>query len=1149
MDDMQKDSAGCRKPEKSQLDAAAMYRAAIETSADGFWLSDAEGHILEVNNAYVTLSGYTRKELLAMRIPDLEAKENPAETAAHIEKIIREGSDLFETLHRTKNGAIWQVEVNASYWQIDGGRFFSFLRDITERKKAEKKLEQFHTFFQTATDLMCIADPNGAFLKTNPACSEVLGYSEAELVSRPFIDFIHPDDKQPTCDEMTRQLQRGYSLNFENRYICKDGSLRSLSWKATYNKEDELTYAVARDITEQKRAEEELREKESKYQMLFEVANDGIFIQDDTGFIDCNQRGAEMYGLQKEKIIGRSPAEFAPERQPDGRLSSEVAEEKTRAALSGVPQLFEWQPLRADGTPFDVEITLSRLDLGGAVCLQAIVRDIADHKKQADELKNTNKRYDLATSIGKVGIWDWNPVTGDLIWNNETFLILGLEPGAIQPSFELFLDMLHPEDKQALNNAVQEALRGKKQYSVDCRVILRNGEERICHATGEVEFNENDEPVRMLGTFQDITERKRMEDVLQTNRQQLTTLIEALPDAVFLKDAESRWQIVNTAAQRLFQVQNLPWQGKNEQELMLMQPELQAAYQACMESDEQAWHCTEPTRAEELIPDEDGHLHTFDVIKVPLFKDDGGRKGLVIVGRDITDRKHAEEKIRQSEEFVRNILDTVDEGFIVINRDYRILTANRAFYSLVGGFNDKIIGGLCHEITHKLNRPCYEEGEDCAVKRVFETGKPQTALHLRKDATGNILYVETKAYPIKDAFGSVTSVIQTINNITEKHLLEEERLKIQKLESIGTLAGGIAHDFNNLLQGVFGYISMAKMTHDQKEKSLAMLDQAEEALHMSVNLTTQLLTFSKGGKPIKKLLKIEPAIESAVKFALSGSHTDYRLDMDPDLSAVEADAGQLAQVIQNIVMNANEAMAGKGTVIISAHTVDIPSNANPRLIEGGQFIRIDIQDSGIGIPEQNLTKIFDPYFTTKQRGSGLGLATSYSIIRNHGGVIEVKSEPNRGTTFTIYLPAATGTEIQNVTTTPSAVGTKKGRVLLMDDEELVRNVAREMIDALGHDVVSAEDGKKAIDLFLQAREAGRPFDLIILDLTVKGGMGGEEAIRKIREIDPQVKAVVSSGYADSPVVADYRAYGFSAFLNKPYKIDSLRESLNALIES
>lgn len=369
----------------------------------------------------------------------------------------------------------------------------------------------------------------------------------------------------------------------------------------------------------------------------------------------------------------------------------------------------------------------------------------------------------------------------------------------------------------------------------------------------------------------------------------------------------------------------------------------------------------------------------------------------------------------------------------------------------------------------------------------------------------------------------------------------------QRLESIGTLAGGIAHDFNNLLQGIFGYISLAKLTLDQKEKTLALLEQAEEALHMSVNLTTQLLTFSKGGKPIKKLIRLESTIENAVRFALSGSRTNYKLETASDLWPVEADAGQLAQVIQNIVLNADEAMAKSGTVTIAVNNVDIPAKTKAKLPDGGQFVRIDIKDTGAGIPEQNFPRIFDPYFTTKESGSGLGLATSYSIIKNHDGLIEVQSEIGKGSTFTIYLPASKGEEITAEPAARLVTSPKSLKVLLMDDEDIVRNVAKSMLIAIGHEVEEAADGKRAIELFRDARSVGRPFDVVILDLFVKGGMGGEETIAKIREIDPHVRAVVSSGYADIAIMADYHSYGFAAVLNKPYKLDSLQTCLSQLI--
>ena len=296
----------------------------------------------------------------------------------------------------------------------------------------------------------------------------------------------------------------------------------------------------------------------------------------------------------------------------------------------------------------------------------------------------------------------------------------------------------------------------------------------------------------------------------------------------------------------------------------------------------------------------------------------------------------------------------------------------------------------------------------------------------------------------------VISVIETVNNITEKHLLEEERLKTQKLESIGTLAGGIAHDFNNLLQGVFGYISMAKISFDRKDKALSMLEQAEKALDHSVNLTTQLLTFSKGGKPVKKLIDLRPVIEDSTKFTLSGSRSDFRMNLPPDLWQAEADAGQIGQVIQNIVLNADQAMPMGGSVIVTAANIAENDQALPPLLPEGNYVMIAIRDTGVGIPQQYIGKIFDPYFTTKEKGSGLGLATSYSIIRNHNGLIDVTTKPGEGSTFLVYLPAIVSEVRKEKTAAPAplpAISVK--RVLVMDDEEFLRNLSRELLGALG----------------------------------------------------------------------------------------------------
>jgi PAS domain S-box-containing protein len=544
----------------------------------------------------------------------------------------------------------------------------------------------------------------------------------------------------------------------------------------------------------------------------------------------------------------------------------------------------------------------------------------------------------------------------------------------------------------------------------------------------------------------------------------------------------------------------------------------------------------------------DGTEITTEIAATARWNEKGEYAGHICVVREITERKRAEEKIRQSEEFIRGILDTVDEGFIVIGRDYRILTANKAYCAQVGLPVDEVIGKYCYELSHKVSRPCYEKGEECAVRQVFATGRPHAALHKHMDREGRILHVETKGFPIKDASGAVASVIETINNITERHLLEEERLKTQKLESIGTLAGGIAHDFNNLLQGIFGYISIAKRTLDQPEKSLAMLAQAEKALHQSVNLTSQLLTFSKGGKPVRKILSLAPVIENAIKFALSGSRAGYRLAADDSLWCVEADEGQIGQVIQNIVLNADQAMPEGGTVEIAARNIPEGDAAAPQGLRRGDYVALSISDGGIGIPAEYLTRIFDPYFTTKEKGSGLGLATSYSIIKNHDGLIDVSSVPGKGSTFTVFLPATRAAQESAMASDSARCTTgKKCRVLVMDDEPVVRVVAGELLRELGHEAEFAEHGDSAIERYRRAKAEGRPFDVVILDLTIRGGKGGAETMRELLAIDPGVKAVVSSGYSDDEVVATYRQYGFRSFLKKPYDMMELGRILDDTI--
>jgi len=389
-------------------------------------------------------------------------------------------------------------------------------------------------------------------------------------------------------------------------------------------------------------------------------------------------------------------------------------------------------------------------------------------------------------------------------------------------------------------------------------------------------------------------------------------------------------------------------------------------------------------------------------------------------------------------------------------------------------------------------------------------------------------------------------------DITALKRAEDAHRRVRVLESLGMAAGGIAHDFNNLLTGVFGNIELARMQLPDHHPAQASLRSAHQALDNARRLTTRLLTFAKGGSPILEEINLRQEICDTVMFHLSGSHVAAAFSVMSDLWAVKADKGQLAEVLSNLTINAREAMPTGGTLWVEASNApDLEIADAPEL--HGDHVRLVFRDEGVGIPADLMPRIFDPYFTTKKTGSGLGLAIVHGIVRKHRGHIGVTSTPGVGTTFTVYLPAnregSVGVvdepetnNIARVTRAPPA-----RRVLVMDDEPVIRAVVTHMLERLGYEVETVADGAQALESYRKASQSGRRFDLTVMDLTIPGGMGGREAVAKLREIDPSARVIVSSGYSSDPVLADFATYGFVGQLPKPFNIRELGDALQAAL--
>jgi PAS domain S-box-containing protein len=379
----------------------------------------------------------------------------------------------------------------------------------------------------------------------------------------------------------------------------------------------------------------------------------------------------------------------------------------------------------------------------------------------------------------------------------------------------------------------------------------------------------------------------------------------------------------------------------------------------------------------------------------------------------------------------------------------------------------------------------------------------------------------------------------------ERKKMEIEMIRRHKLDSLGLLAGGIAHDFNNFLSGILLSTSIAKRYIEPGSEAFEVLNDAEQATKRASNLSNQLVTFTKGGDPVRSLISISKLLKETVDFALTGSGVSCALDVPDDLWFADVDKGQVSQVIHNIVLNALQAMPNGGNLIVKANNVLLKTD-NEMDLDPGKYLKIFITDTGVGIPEENLSNIFDPYYTTKERGSGLGLTISYSIIKKHKGFLGVNSIEQHGSTFFLYLPA-TQTMPGTLEETGDSIKRGKGKILVMDDEEIVLSSASKGLKLLGYEVSSVKNGAEAVDCYKKAITEKTPFTAAILDLTISGAMGGKETADLIFLTDPKAKIVVSSGYSKDPIMSDYKKYGFKACLMKPYTIEELSDAIASII--
>jgi len=844
---------------------------------DGFWLVNANGRFLDVNDAYCHMTGYSREDLMGMQVSDVEARETRENVVEHIRKVMDLGNDRFETRHLCRDGRIIDVEVSANYLDIEGGLFFVFVRDISELKKNDEKLRVLSNAVEQSPTAVLIADADGVIEYVNPQFSSITGYSSSELLGgKPSVlkSGIHSPE---FYKDMWSTITSGRTWRGD---ICNKKKNGELYWELRSispikNCTGEITHYVGIQIEdiERKRAQEALRESELRYRMLHLTSFDGIIMAESSGKItECNISAETIFGYGHDEMIGMELTALMPEKLRSGHLAGfesfmRTGEKKAHNVL------IETEGVRKNGEVFPVELIISSLYVNGKLFISGTIRDISERKKIEDKLRKSEERLAEAQGIARLGNWDLDVVTNELWWSDEIYRIFGLKPREFGATYEAFLDTVHPEDREYVLRSVHEAVYNGEHYSIQHRIVLPGGDVRIVHERAKVVFDDNGQPVRMMGTIQDISECK---------------------------------------------------------------------------------------------------------------------------------------------------------------------------------------------------------------------------------------------------------------------VMEEEAHKAQKLESLGVLAGGIAHDFNNILTGIVGNVFLTRKDVVPNGAIAERLEFIDNAVSRAKGLTHKLLTFSSGGTPVKQAVDLVCIAAETARLIFSGSSIAFDVDAREGLCAVEADEGQIDQVFQNIYTNALQAMPERGHVSIRLENCQ---GAEQSPHSGSSYVKVTIADNGPGIPQEHIPKIFDPFFTTRAGGNGLGLSICFSIVKRHSGFIKVESSVNAGTAFSIYLPALKTVAVQETEAKePPQPLSGSRRILVMDDDEMVRYAAGAILTDLGYGVVLAAEGEEALDLYRQAMEAGDPIDLVIMDLTVHGGMGGKEAIGLLLALDPGAKAIVSSGYCNSPIMSDYKKYGFHGALQKPYNV-------------
>jgi PAS domain S-box-containing protein len=1037
-------------------------------------------------------------------------------------------------------------------------------QDITERKEAEEALrssqEMFFKAFHSSPEPVSIMTlGEGRFIDVNKAFSDQLGYTRAEVIGHT-VDELGLQPLAGLTTEESQLWEQGALRDLEVELFTKFGEVRTalVSFEAVEIGGVTCILAQGRDITEHRRAEKALRASDERYRAFISHSQDGVWrveldqpISVDLPvdealerlfqygwFAECNDAMARINGATRaEEIIGKRIREFIP--------PSEIQTiESLRSAIRGRWQNRSIELQRQDKS--GIIRTLQRTEVpiienGRVVRIWGISRDVTELKQAEDALRKSEASLAEAQRIALAGSWDWDIQSNKERWSDGMFLLLGMPPGKFEPTLDTFMSYVHPDDREGLVREGERAQKEKDGLQYEYRAIRADGAVRIFQSRAEIVRDAAGNPVRMLGATQDVTERKRAEEELKISEARYKTLIEGAPEAIVAVDPDAGIFVdFNENAMHLF--------GLSKEELLKVgpvevsppdQPDGRSSSEAAhdyltraMAGEDPVFEWTHRSAYGKDIPCE------IRLVRLPA----AGRNLVRGSITDITERKQAEEERSR----LVSIVESSGDPIVGASIDGFITDWNAAAERVYGYTAEEIHG---KHITI-LAPPSGASEIPVVLERINQGERTSDfeAVSVRKDGTEFPVSITMSA--IRNSQGEILGLSGIIRDIASRKRLEEQVTLSQKMESVGRLAGGVAHDFNNMLQIIHGYSELVLDELAEEDPTRGHVQEIKNVVERAAGLTRQLLAFGRQQVLSPQVMDLNVAITHLSKMLrrLIGEDINLEIREAKDLGRVRADPGQIDQVIMNLAVNARDAMPTGGKLSIETANVQVDSTfaSGHFPMTPGKYVMISVSDTGIGMDAATQARIFEPFFTTKEKGkgTGLGLATVYGIVKQSGGYIWVQSELGRGSAFRVYLPpvkeAATTKEVKQVRAMKGGTET----VLLVEDEENVRLLVRRALQAKGYTVLEAQNGKDALRV---AHQHQGPIHLLMTDV-VMPGMGGRELAERLIRLRGELKTLYMSGYADDAIHHHGVLNPGTELLQKPFSADVLAAKVREVLK-